>query len=135
MIDLKKKKVKIFIYGTLKKYAQFSNLIRAGKIKRIGKGRIQAKLYDFGEYPGAVGGKGSYVYGEVYEIADIDRVLSLLDEYEEFNSTKPASSLFIRKTSKVLMEDGEETFAFTYFYNREIGKARVIPNGIWRGTK
>ena len=129
----KKKEVnRIFVYGSLrKKHAPFPDLIRARRMKHIGKGKIRAKLYDLGEYPSAVECKENHVYGEVYEIANMGKVLPLLDEYEEFDPNKPTCSLFVRKTSRVLMENGRETVALVYFFNKDVGRARIIPTGVW----
>ncbi|MFN3661058.1 MAG: gamma-glutamylcyclotransferase [Brevinematales bacterium] len=86
---------KIFVYGTLDKVAFFSNFINTEEIKYVGRGRIQAKLYDLGEYLGAVEHGESYVYGRVYEVQNIDKVLPFFDEHEEFYPDKPERSLFI----------------------------------------
>lgn len=126
-----KKANKIFVFGTLEKTEFFSDLISAGEIRYIGKGKIRAKLYDLGEYPGAVEHKGSYVYGRVYEAQNIDKILPLLDEYEEFYPDKPEISLFIRKVMRVIMENGESLRAFVYVYNRSVERIKAIPTGIW----
>lgn len=122
---------KIFVYGTLEKTEFFSYLISIGEIKYVGSGKIRAKLYDLGEYPGAVEHKGSHVYGRVYEAQNIDKVLPLLDEYEEFYPDRPENSLFIRKVMKVIMENGESLEAFVYIYNRSVKGMKTIPTGIW----
>ncbi|MEM3381853.1 MAG: gamma-glutamylcyclotransferase family protein, partial [Candidatus Bathyarchaeia archaeon] len=95
------------------------------------KGRIQAKLYNLGEYPGAVEHRGSYVYGKVYEVKNIDKVLPLLDKYEEFYPDNPSNSLYIRKIMRVIMENGENLRAFVYIYNRNVEGKKILPTGIW----
>ncbi|MCX8169928.1 MAG: gamma-glutamylcyclotransferase [Candidatus Methanomethyliaceae archaeon] len=128
---MKKKVNKIFVYGTLEKTEFFSDLISSGEIRYVGNGKIRAKLYDLVEYPGAVEHKRSYVYGRVYEIHNMDKVLPLLDEYEEFYPDKPEDSLFIRKVMRVIMENGENLRAFVYIYNRSVDRMKVISTGIW----
>lgn len=122
---------KIFSYGTLDRTRFFSDLFRAGEIRYVGKGKIRAKLYDLGEYPGAVEDKESYVHGRVYEVKNIERVLPMFDEYEEFHPNKPETSLFIRKDIWVTMENGESLRAFVYLYNKAVERKKAIPTGIW----
>ncbi|MEM3502097.1 MAG: gamma-glutamylcyclotransferase family protein [Candidatus Bathyarchaeia archaeon] len=128
---MKEKINKIFAYGTLEKTPFFLDLIRMGEIRYIGKGRIQAKLYDLGDYPGAVEHEESYVYGRVYEAQNIDKVLLSLDKYEEFYPDNPSNSLYIRKIMRVIMENGENLRAFVYIYNRNVEGKKILPTGIW----
>ncbi|MFN3383370.1 MAG: gamma-glutamylcyclotransferase [Archaeoglobaceae archaeon] len=120
---------KIFAYGTLERLL-LSNSI-ATSVRYVGRGRIQAKLYDLGEYPGAVEHSESYVCGRVYEVENIEEILPQLDEYEEFYPDKPASSLFIRKVLNVFMDNGEAVRAFVYLYNGNVEGKKVIPTGVW----
>lgn len=131
MGKLKEKINKIFVYGTLEKTAFFSDLINKGEIRYIGNGKIQAKLYDLGEYPGAVEDKENYVYGRVYEAKNIDKILPIFDGYEEFYPNKPENSLFIRKVIEVIMENDETLNAFVYIYNRSVERMKVISTGVW----
>jgi gamma-glutamylcyclotransferase (GGCT)/AIG2-like uncharacterized protein YtfP len=102
----------------------------------IGTGRIRAILYDLGAYPGAVSTReqGRYVHGEVYRISDIEQALPVLDEYEVYFAEGPGRSLFLRGTSLVELDSGEEVHAFVYFYNQDVRGSRVIPTGRWKET-
>jgi gamma-glutamylcyclotransferase (GGCT)/AIG2-like uncharacterized protein YtfP len=95
-------------------------------MKFIGHGKIKAKLYDFGDYPGAVEDEESYVSGEVYEAKNIDILLPSLDRYEEFDIDNPVESLFVRKIVEVTLENGNKTPSMVYFYNKGIHKGRLI---------
>jgi len=117
---LREKINKIFVYGTLEKTEFFIDLISAGEIRYVGSGKIRAKLYDLGEYPGAVEHKESYVYGRVYEAQNIDKVLPLFDKYEEFYPDNLESSLFVRKVVRVTMENGESLKAFVTFTAKNV---------------
>lgn len=115
---------KIFVYGTLqKKYANAIDIIGDNELRFLGNGKIQGELYDLGDYPGVIEKLGTYVYGEVYQLADPGIVLSKLDEYEEFDSKNP-NSLFVRRITNVIMEDGSIILAITYFYNKRTKKAK-----------
>jgi gamma-glutamylcyclotransferase (GGCT)/AIG2-like uncharacterized protein YtfP len=131
VVELKERVGRIFAYGTLDKTAIFRDLVSSGRARFIGNGRIRAKLYDLGEYPGAVEHKRGYVHGRLYEVKGIDEVLPLLDEYEEFYPDKPESSLFIRKVMWAVMESGERVKAFVYLYNGVVEENRLIPKGVW----
>jgi gamma-glutamylcyclotransferase (GGCT)/AIG2-like uncharacterized protein YtfP len=126
-------KEKLFVYGTLmKNHIDAVDLIGKERLRLLGYGQIEAELYDFGEYPGAVKRKGKQVYGEVYEIADSANILHRLDEYEEFNPKDVTHSLFIRRKTKVMMETGRTVIAIVYFYNGSTKNLRAIPDGRWK---
>ena len=115
----------------MKKHLKEIDLIGEEELRFVGNGRTEGELYDLGEYPGAVEKKGRYVYGEVYEIKDSDNVLRKLDEYEEFDPRNPQHSLFVRRASEVIMEDGTEVCAIVYFYNGMTKGLKAIASGRW----
>ncbi len=132
-LELNKSPVKrIFFYGTLmKRHGRLAELIRSGKLRFVGNGKIEAKLYSVGEYPGAVPKKGTFVLGEVYEGTHLDDILPELDEYEEYDPKRPERSLFVRKTSKVHLESGKEVPTLVYFYNKGTKGLESIQEGKW----
>ena len=95
----------------------------------MGNGKVEAKLYDFGEYPGAVEQKRNYVYGELYEASNLAKVLPVLDKYEEYDHSHPTSSLFVRKVRNVLLENGKKVPAIIYFYNHDVTKEHLVGSG------
>jgi len=124
---------RIFFYGTLMKdHGRIGALIREGKLRFVAAGRIEARLYNVGDYPAAVPEKGGSVYGEVYEVSDLDEILPRLDEYEEYDASRPDDSLFIRKVTNVVLESGGEVPALVYFYNRDTEGLKVIRPGRWK---
>ncbi|HEY1262905.1 MAG TPA: gamma-glutamylcyclotransferase family protein, partial [Terriglobales bacterium] len=70
----------LFIYGTLSPRhapAEISGAVR--RLRRVGKGSVQGKLYDLGEYPGAVLSKsGNAISGEVFALPEDGELLSSL---------------------------------------------------------
>jgi gamma-glutamylcyclotransferase (GGCT)/AIG2-like uncharacterized protein YtfP len=97
-----------------------------------GRGSVNAKLYDLGDYPGATpvdGNDREQVRGELYCLSDPQFAMSILDEYEEFFPSQPDKSLFVRALVVVTLDNGRKENAWAYFYNRAVDEAKLIPSG------
>jgi gamma-glutamylcyclotransferase (GGCT)/AIG2-like uncharacterized protein YtfP len=120
----------VFFYGTL-----MSGFDRAGRarvdetLKPVGRGRIDAALFDLGIYPAAIPAADAHVWGEVHRMLEPERVLTTLDELEGFSPDAPDSSLYRRVETSVTFEDGHTDTAWVYFYNAPLGQAGRIPSG------
>ena len=124
----------VFVYGTLMKGFEEGWQAKVGA-RLMGTGRIRARLYDLGEYPGAVPSDSNpddYIVGELYELRAPERAFQLLDQYEEYSPAEADNSLFIRKIAPVRLDDGRRETAWVYFYNRPLRRARLIPTGDYR---
>ena len=120
----------VFFYGTL--MAGFDRRSKAGVdagLAFIGRGWIEAALFDLGIYPAAIPAPGGRVWGEVYRILDPDPVLATLDEIEGYSADSPDRSLYLRRETDVTLEDGTRARAWAYFYNAPLGQARRIASG------
>jgi gamma-glutamylcyclotransferase (GGCT)/AIG2-like uncharacterized protein YtfP len=120
----------VFFYGTL--MAGFDRRRRAGiddKLSYIGRGSIEAALFDLGIYPAAVPAPEGVVWGEVYEMSDAGAVLAALDEIEGFRPDDPDRSLYRRAKTDVVLPDGRRAQAWVYFYNAPLARAPRIPSG------
>jgi gamma-glutamylcyclotransferase (GGCT)/AIG2-like uncharacterized protein YtfP len=120
----------VFFYGTL--MAGFDRRRRAGidgKLTYIGRGSIQAALFDLGIYPAAVPSPEGVVWGEVYEMVDPDAVLAALDAIEGYRRDDPDRSLYVREQAPVTLPDHTAERAWTYFYNAPLGQAQRIASG------
>jgi gamma-glutamylcyclotransferase (GGCT)/AIG2-like uncharacterized protein YtfP len=120
----------VFFYGTL--MAGFDRRRRAGidqKLTYVGRGSIQAALFDLGIYPAAVPAPGSVVWGEVYSMSDPDTVLAALDDIEGYRIDDPDRSLYTRSQAEVTLPDGARGPAWVYFYNAPLGRALRISSG------
>ena len=120
----------VFFYGTL--MAGFDRRRRAGiddKLTYVGRGAIQAALFDVGLYPAAVPALEGLVWGEVYAMRERATVLAALDEIEGYRADDPDRSLYVRQETKVRLPDGAFAQAHVYFYNAPLGKARRIISG------
>ena len=121
---------KIFVYGTL--MSGFDRRKRAGidtRMRFVGRGWIQAALYDLGLFPAAVPAPDCRVAGEVYEVVDDPSVLAKLDEIEGYRASEPDTSLYVRARTTVTLESGDVDAAWVYFYNAPLGQGQRIESG------
>lgn len=112
--------------------AGFDRRRRAGidsHLTYIGRGAINAALFDLGLYPAAVPSNEERVWGEVYEITDAPKVLAALDEIEGYRPDDPDRSLYVRGEPDATLADGTVVRAWVYFYNAPLGQAPRIPSG------
>ena len=120
----------VFFYGTL-----MSGFKRPGRARidanltPVGRGSINATLFDLGIYPAAIPAPETRVLGEVHRMNDIDRVLAALDEIEGYRPGQPDASLYTRIETPVTLEDGRVEQAWAYFYNAPLGRAERIESG------
>lgn len=122
---------RIFVYGTLRKDARgqvLSPLCRDWTFE--GYGTVQAALYDFGAYPGAVPSPSSSdrVRGEVYGLPDTGQTLHLVDDYEGCGPDDLPPYEFEREIVGVALEDGGTTTAWIYWY-RPAPRGRRLMSG------
>ena len=121
----------VFFYGTL-----MSPFNRPGRqrvnsqVAFVGRGSIDAALFDLGIYPAAIPSEdGSVVLGEVYEMLDPVAVLAVLDDIEGYRVDAPDRSLYTRRVVDVMLEAGRTAPAWAYFYNAPLGRAQRIESG------
>jgi len=120
---------RVFFYGTL--MTGFNRRLRIGidsKLQYVGRGSIQAMLFDLGIYPAAVPGDGR-VLGEVFQTDDPEAVLAGLDSIEGYQPDDPDRSLYTRLRTPVTLDDGQSVEAWVYFYNAPLGRASRIFSG------
>ena len=120
----------VFFYGTL--MAGFDRRSQAGiddQLSYVGRGSINAALFDLGLYPAAIPAPDRRVWGEVYEVSEPASVLPALDEIEGYTPPRPDTSLYIRSRVEVTLADGRVAEAWVYFYNAPLGRAPRIPSG------
>ncbi len=120
----------VFFYGTLMSRFQRPGRARLGNaLEAVGRGWINAALFDLGIYPAAIPAYDTRVWGEVHRMLDIDSVLTTLDEIEGYSETEPDASLYTRSAIPVTLEDGRVVHAWVYFYNAPLGRAERIVSG------
>ena len=113
----------LFAYGTLRQgHAGGAVAEKVGSLKRIGKGRVSGRLYDLGDFPGAVldAAAPSQIVGEVYEVTDRS-IWETLNSYEGFDPADPAGSLFVLQKCRPDLEDGRSLECWIYVFNQDPG--------------
>lgn len=128
----------LFLYGTLlpsEAPEEIASLVK--RFRRLGSAHVRGRLYDFGQFPGAVLDPSSrtIIHGELVALPADERLLKTLDRYEEFNPSHPKKSLFVRKRAKVSMTGGITREVWIYVYNRPTGKAKLVRGGDYSRSK
>jgi len=120
----------LFAYGTLKSGLATPEMAATMKrLKFLGRGIVRGTLYNLGKYPGLRLEGADEVSGEVFAFYDAS-VLTDLDAYEGYDSSKPSDSLFVRKQRQVRLENGDkDLLCWVYEYNGQPTCAKPI--GIW----
>lgn len=122
----------LFVYGTLEPaHAPTEIAVAVRRLRPVGSGSVRGRLYDLGEYPGAIVSRTSrsVISGKVFELPEDDQVLSSIDTYEGFDPDHPQDSLFVRKRWPVTLADGSRMTCWIYTYNRKLGDARLNTSG------
>lgn len=122
----------LFVYGTLSpRHAPPEIAATVRRLRPLGPASVRGRLYDLGEYPGAILSKTSrsIIRGEVFELPGDAQTLSSLDHYEGFEPGKPGSSLFVRRIWPVLMDDGTRLRCWVYVYNGDTRQAQPVRSG------
>lgn len=122
---------KLFVYGTLRRGFTLHGLLRKSGVRYAGKGKIRARLFDLGDYPGALPTRKptDFVEGEMYKLTSPSKQLTILDEIEEFDPKRPRASLFRRRLIEVHLNNGQKQKAWAYFFNHSPRKGRLLPHG------
>jgi pyruvate carboxylase len=122
---------RLFVYGTLRRGFSLHGLLKRPGVRFEGKGRIRARLFDLGEYPGAVPSQrpADTVTGEIYHLSSPARQFVELDAIEEYDPRRPSTSLFRRRLIEVDTENGSKIKAWAYFLNKNLRKSTPIPHG------
>src|SRR5690349_8394374 len=128
----------LFLYGTLlpgEAPEEIAYVVK--RFRRLGSAHVRGRLYDFGEFPGAVLNPSArtMIHGELVALPSDQRILEALDRYEEFDPSHPKKSLFIRTKAKILMADGSHREGWIYVYNRHLGKAKLVRGGDYLRSK
>ena len=120
----------MFFYGTLMSAFKRPGRTRIdASLALEGRGSMSAALFDLGIYPAAIPADDGRVWGEVYRMLDVDRVLTALDEIEGFRPSEPDASLYRRAETPILFDSGRAGLAWAYFYNAPLGRAERIASG------
>ena len=122
--------VYLFVYGTLRKEcgSPFYKA-HAEEMEWIGSGEIDGRLFDIGEYPGALPGlneEDSVILGDVFRLRQPKECLQLLDQYENYDPLNREGSEYVRGEVSVRMEGGKQLRAWIYWYNGSLVEKKTI---------
>jgi gamma-glutamylcyclotransferase (GGCT)/AIG2-like uncharacterized protein YtfP len=110
----------LFVYGTLLNMENEYALYLKNNSKLYSAGKLKGRLYNIGEYPGAVlSPDGENVYGNILAINHPEKVLPVIDDYEGFGAGQPQPNEFIRIANSIETESGPVT-CWVYLYNLPI---------------
>lgn len=121
----------LFVYGTLRRGFPLHQHVQNAALEFLGEGSIQGRLYDLGEFPGAVATSSpdEEIRGELFRLRDPARQLAALDQVEEYDAARPESSLFLRERVDVRASIGAVVKAWAYFLRDKPSNARWIEGG------
>jgi gamma-glutamylcyclotransferase (GGCT)/AIG2-like uncharacterized protein YtfP len=102
-----------------------------GTFTSVGAASIAGRLYDLGEYPGAIADEqaSERVVGWIYEIPPGDAALKQLDAYEGIDPKNSAASLFLRRRAVAELAGGGQIDCWLYAYNRAVEGRSLIVDG------
>lgn len=123
----------LFVYGSLLSgfrhdaYAYISCYFTL-----IGEAMVRGKLFDLGEYPGAIPSEEEhFIIGELYQVNNRDEfswAIKQLDDYEGMLVEHGETPLFRREPVNVLLPD-QSSIAWIYWYNQDVTGKPAIPSG------
>lgn len=107
----------LFVYGSLLNAGNEFGSYLNHNAAFIGKGNLKGRLYDVGEYPGAIidNDNGYLVTGSICKL-NSSEALRVLDDYEGFGPDQEQPNLFIRKLLPVETSEGIIN-CWVYLYN------------------
>jgi gamma-glutamylcyclotransferase (GGCT)/AIG2-like uncharacterized protein YtfP len=108
-------------------------------MRPLGDAVVRGHLYQLDGYPGlALDAAGKFIRGRVYELPSgkdqAEAAIAQLDRYEEFDSERPASSLFRRVLCRPHLAGGKRSLAWIYVYNRPIDAMQPLKVARWSPT-
>jgi len=120
----------LFVYGTLLDAQNEYALYLKSHSNLFSRGKIKGKLYDIGQYPGAILSyqENEYIYGTILEINDGKNVLPVIDDYEGFGHDQPQPNEFIRVITEVETAVGLLN-SWIYLYNLSVEELPQIKSG------
>jgi pyruvate carboxylase len=131
----------LFTYGSLRKGENHPVLRQVlPHLKYLGVAEFGGVMYDLGEYPGVIPSENpkAKIKGDLFEvIARRNDVFRALDQYEEYDRSKPGNSLFIRRRMPVKDARGKSQLSWIYLINlSKTGQvAKVISSGDYLKAK
>jgi len=126
----------LFVYGTLLDESNEFAIYLKQNCSYFDKGKLKGRLYDLGEYPGAMADENypGYIYGSIFELKNTAEALKYLDDYEGIGEDQKQPNLFTREMLKVETDSGRID-CWVYLYNLPADGFRRIESGDYWGYR
>jgi gamma-glutamylcyclotransferase (GGCT)/AIG2-like uncharacterized protein YtfP len=128
----------LFVYGTLRNGINHRNgQLLLEQTQYLGTATVSARLYDIGRYPGLVlaAGSGLQVHGDVFSLHHPERLLRILDEYEECSPGFSRPQEYRRIRTRARLKQGGSITAWVYEYRHPVrNRKRIIQGDYLRYT-
>ncbi|MDB5030709.1 gamma-glutamylcyclotransferase family protein [Mucilaginibacter sp.] len=120
----------LFVYGSLLNAGNEFAAYLSSNAHLHSTGKFKGKLYDIGEYPGAIINTDGTdeVTGSIYQLNYPGEALKILDDYEGFGTDQHQPNLFIRELLKVESTNGT-IYCWIYLYNLPVDGLKQIKSG------
>jgi gamma-glutamylcyclotransferase (GGCT)/AIG2-like uncharacterized protein YtfP len=120
----------LFVYGTLLQSNNPFGSYLQNNSRWLSTGKFRGRLYDIGQYPGAVlnTSADTYVWGHLVSLTNSEHAFRILDEYEGYGSEFPEPNEFIRQVIEVETES-YTLQCWTYLYNLPVTGLLCIESG------
>jgi gamma-glutamylcyclotransferase (GGCT)/AIG2-like uncharacterized protein YtfP len=119
----------LFVYGSLLYDNNEFGHYLMHNANFVGPALFKGRLYDSGEYPGALADNNGYdIKGSVYQLREVNAALAVLDDYEGFGADQEQPNLFIRKPITAICNN-KPIDCWIYLYNLPIEYLTEITSG------
>ncbi|MCS3735845.1 gamma-glutamylcyclotransferase family protein [Mucilaginibacter dorajii] len=120
----------LFVYGTLLINGNQYAVYLQKHCKLVGEGKIKGRLYDIGQYPGAIidANAQQYIHGSIYLMDNVENVLEIIDEYEGLGSDEPQPYEYTRRVVYIETNNGIVA-CWVYLYNWDVHHFPEVSGG------
>jgi gamma-glutamylcyclotransferase (GGCT)/AIG2-like uncharacterized protein YtfP len=120
----------LFVYGTLLLSGNEFAIYLQKNSAFYKKGKFRGKLYNVGEYPGAIEiTEGDlYVHGIIVKLNNATVILKHIDHYEGFRAGQTKPYLFVRNLIEAETNNGIVK-CWVYLYNHSVNDLYLIKSG------
>jgi Uncharacterized conserved protein len=127
----------LFVYGTLRRACNHALLKEIDRYADfVSTATYQGKLFLIDTYPGAVPSlnPNNQIQGEVYCLTNENRLLDLLDDYEECSPKFPSPAEYYRSLQNIQLINHQPVDAWIYLYNHKTHNLKLIMSGNFLDT-
>jgi len=123
----------LFVYGTLLDNGNTYGAYLQQHCTLLRPGKLRGRLYDMGEYPGAILDASSerYVHGSIYLMDEPEKILKIIDDYEGFGDNQEQPNLFVR-VQMAIETIGGSVKCWIYLYNLPVNGLLLIESGKYK---